>query len=214
MQNKPLECKQTGSFDRKKFYLSLSVYSLQKFDLVLNLCCLEMAFYFLSQLNQNAEYEVEDEDRSSPVDEEEGENEESDIELDPEDARARGNGNCANANLDLDSDTEEGASAEPDNKFAWSSELHDVEIEMFTQNTGPLFLLNMFDSMQTKYNTQKSTRKPKNDQKTCIMRTKNVFSLEMMTFENFFPTFLIKNMIHVIYGLKKYPILFLNNIFP
>ena len=76
--------------------------------------------------------------------------------LDPEDARARGNGNRANANLDLDldsdSETEEGA---------WSSELHDVEIEMFTQYTGPLFILNMSDSMQTKYNTQKSTRKPK-----------------------------------------------------
>ena len=70
------------SFDRRKFYLSLSVYRLQKFDLVLN--SLEMAFRFLSQLNQNAGYEVEDEDRSSPVDEEEGENEESDIELDPE----------------------------------------------------------------------------------------------------------------------------------
>ena len=133
-----------------------------------------MAFRFLSQLSLNAGYEVEDEDRSSPVDEEEGENEESDIELDPEDARARGNGNRANANLDLDSDseTEEGA---------WSSELHDVEIEMFTQYTGPLFLL-MSDSMQTKYNSQKSTRKPKNDQKTCIMPTKNVFLLEIMTF--------------------------------
>ena len=137
-----------------------------------------MAFRFLSQLNQNAGYEVEDEDRSSPVDEEEGENEESDFELDPEDARARGNGNRANANLDLDSDTEEGASAE----FAWSPELHDVDIEMFTQYTGPLFLLNMSDSMQTKYNTQKSTRKPKNVQKTCIMPTKNVFLLEIMTF--------------------------------
>ena len=113
--NKPV------SFDRLKFYLSLLVYSSQKFDLVLNLCCLELAFRFLSQLNQNAGYEVEDEDRSSPVDEEEGENEESDIELDPEDARARGNGNRANANLDLDldSETEEGASAEPDNEFAW-----------------------------------------------------------------------------------------------
>ena len=139
-----------------------------------------MAFCFLSQLNQNAVYEVEDEDRSSPEDEEEGENEESDIELDPEDARARGNGNRANANLDLDldSDTEEDASAE----FAWSSELHDIEIEMFTQYTGPLFLLNMSDSMQTKYNTQKSTRKPKNDKKTCIMPTKIVFLLEIMTF--------------------------------
>ena len=57
--------------------------------------------------------------------------------------------------------TEEGASDEPDNEFAWSSELHDVEIEMFTKYTGPLFLLNMSDSMQTKYNTQKSTGKPK-----------------------------------------------------
>ena len=95
--------------------------------------------------------------------------------LDPEDGRARSNGNCANANLDLDSDseTEEGA---------WSSELHDVEIKMFIQYTGPLFLLNMSDSMQTKYNTQKFTRKPKNDQKTCIMPTKNVFLLEIMTF--------------------------------
>ena len=88
--------------------------------------------------------------------------------LDPEDARARDNGNHANANLDLvsDSETEEGA---------WSSELHDVEIEMFTQYIDPLFLLNMSDSMQTKYNTQKSTRKAKNDQKTCIMPTKMVF---------------------------------------
>ena len=83
--------------------------------------------------------------------------------------------NSANANLDLDldSETEEGASAEPDNEFAWSSELHDLEIEMFTQYTDPLFLLNMSDSMQTKYNTQKSTKKPKNDQKTCIF---NFFS--------------------------------------
>ena len=132
-----------------------------------------MAFRFLSQLNLHAGYEVEDEDRSSPIDEEEGENEESGIELDPEDAKARGNGNRANANLDLDSETQEGA---------WSSELHDVEIEMFTKYTGPLFLLNMSDSMQTKYNTQKSTRKPKNDQKTCIMPTKNVFLLEIMPF--------------------------------
>ena len=105
--------------------------------------------------------------------------------LDPEDARARGDGNRANANLDLDldSETEEGA---------WSSELHDVEIEMFTQYTGPLFLLNMSDSMQTKYNTQKSTRKPKNDQKTGIMPTKNVFLLEIMTFLFFFQHFLLK----------------------
>ena len=112
--------------------------------------------------------------------------------LDPEDARARGNGNRANANpdLDLDSETEEGASTQPDNEFAWSSELHDVEIEMFTQYTGPLFLLNMSDSMQTKYNTQKSTRKPNNDQKTCIMQTKNVFLLEIMTFLFFFKHFL------------------------
>ena len=126
---------------------------MQKFDLVLNLCCLETAFHFLSQLNLNAGYEVEDEDRSSQVDEEEGENEERDIEIDPEDARARGNGNCANANLDLDldSETEEGASAEPNNEFAWSSELHDIEIEMFTQYTGPLFLLNM--SIACKLNT-------------------------------------------------------------
>ena len=177
------------------------------------------SIYVVSKwLNLNAGYEVENEDRSSPVDEEEGENEESDIELDPEDARARGNGNHANANanldLDSDSETEEGASAEPDNEFAWSSELHDVEIEMFTQYTGPLFLLNMSDSMQTKYNTQKSTRKQKNDQKTCIMPTEIVFFARNNDFFIFFPTFLIKNMSHVIYGLKVYLFLFLNNIFP
>ena len=128
--------------------------------------------------------------------------------LDPEDARARGDGNRANANLDLDldSETEEGA---------WSSELHDVEIEMFTQYRGPLFLLNMSDSMQTKYNTQKSTRKPKNDQKTGIMPTKKCFFLlEIMTFLFFFQHFLLKNMGHVIYGLKVHLFLFLNNIFP
>ena len=84
---------------------------------------------------------------------------------------------------------------------------------MFTQYTGPLFLLNMSDSMQTKYNTQKSTRKPNNDKKTGIMPTKNVFLLEIMTFF-FFQTFLIKNMGHVIYGLKVHLFLFLNNIFP
>ena len=78
--------------------------------------------------------------------------------LDPEDDRARGNGNRANANLDLDLDLDSDSETE---EGAWSSELHDVEIEMFTQYTGPLFLLNMSDSMQTKYNTQKSTRKPK-----------------------------------------------------
>ena len=153
-----------------------------------------MAFCFLSQLNQNAGYKVEDEDRSSPVDEGEGENEESDIELDSEEVRARGNGNRANANLDLDlySETEEGASAKPDNEFAWLSELHDIEIEMITQYTGPLFPLNMSDSMQTKYNTQKSTRKPKNDQKTCIMATKNVFFARNNDFFIFFQHFLLK----------------------
>ena len=173
-----------------------------------------MAFRFLSQHNQNAGYEVEDEDRSSPVDEE-GENEESDIELDPEDSRARGYGNRANANLDLDldSDTEEGASAKPDNEFAWSSELHDVEIEMFTQYTGPLFLLSMSHSMQTKYNTRKSTRKPKNDQKNMHNANKKCFFARNNDFFIFSP-FFIKNMSHVIYGFKVYPILFLNNIFP
>ena len=139
-----------------------------------------MAFRFLSQLNQNAGYEVEDEDRSSPVDEEEGENEESDIELDPEEARARGNGNRANANLDLDLDsdfeTEEGANAQPDNEFAWSSELHEVEIEMFTQYT------NMSDSMQTKYNKQnplenqkKITKRTHNANKKCFFARNNDF---------------------------------------
>ena len=132
-------------------------------------------------------------------------NEESDIELDPEDARARGDGNRANANLDLDSETEEGA---------WSSELHDVEIEMFSQYTGPLFLLNMSDSMQTKYNTQKSTRKPKNDQKNRHNANKKCFFARNNDFFIFFPTFLIKNMGHVIYGLKVHLFLFLNNIFP
>ena len=38
----------------------------------------------------------------------------------------------------------------------------------------------MSDSMQTKYNTQQSTRKQKNDQKTCIMPTKNDFLLEII----------------------------------
>ena len=109
--------------------------------------------------------------------------------LDPEDARARGNGNRAYANLDLDLDLDSDSETE---EGAWSSELHGVEIEMFTQYTGPLFLLNMSDSMQTKYNTQKSTRKPKNDQKTCIMPTKNVFLLEIMTFLFFFQHFLWK----------------------
>ena len=127
-----------------------------------------MAFHFLSQLNQNAGYEVEEEersspldeeeDRSSPVDEEEGENEESDIELDPEDARAR-----ANANLDLDLNSDSRLRRVPalnqTMNLLLSSELHDVEIEMFAQYTGPLFLLNMSDSMQTKYNTQKSAKK-------------------------------------------------------
>ena len=176
-----------------------------------------MAFCFLSQLNQNAGYEVEDEDRSSPVDEEEGENEEGDIELDPEDARARGNGNRANANLDLDldsdSETEEGASAEPDNEFAWSSELHDVEIEMFTQYTGPLFLLNMSDSMQTKYNTLENQKMTK---KTSIMQTKKCFFFARNNyFSLFFSNISYKKITsHVIYGLKVYPILFLKNIFP
>ena len=156
-----------------------------------------MAFRFLSQLNQNAGYEIEDEDRSSPVDE--GENEKSDIELDPEDARARGNGNRANADLDLDSDSETEEGTQPDNEFAWSSDLHDVEIEMFTQYT---------NMQKIHYKTKKITKK------TCIMQTKNVFLLEIMTFLFFFPTFLIKNMSHVIYGLKVYPILFVNNIFP
>ena len=129
-----------------------------------------MTFRFLSQLNLNAGYEVEDEDRSSPVDE--GENEESDIELDPENARARGNGNCANLDLVTLRLRRVPALNQTMTEFAWLSELHDVEIEMFTQYTGPLSLLNMSDSMQTKYNAQKSTRKPQNYQKNALRQQK------------------------------------------
>ena len=70
----------------------------------------------------------------------------------------------------------------------------------------------MSDSMQTKYIIQKSIRKPKNDQKICIMQTKNVFFARNNDF--FFPNISYKNKSHIVYGLIVYPILFLNNIFP
>ena len=46
-----------------------------------------------------------------------------------------------------------------------------------------------------------------NANKKCFFARNNAFFI-------FFPTFLIENMGHVIYGLKVHLFLFLNNIFP
>ena len=88
-----------------------------------------MAFNFLSKLVNRPENIGED-DEGSPindVDEENGEEDnESSIDFD------------SDLDLDLNSrDDDDGVGAQGDAGFAWSDQLHNVEIELFTAHRGP-----------------------------------------------------------------------------
>ena len=95
-----------------------------------------MAFNFLSKLVNRPEIIGED-DEGSPVDDADEEiGEESDVECDGEED----NETSIDLDSDLDlnsSDDDDGVEAQGDAGFAWSEQLHNVQIDLFTAHTGP-----------------------------------------------------------------------------
>ena len=93
-----------------------------------------MAFNFQSKLVNRPENIGED-DEGSPVDDVDEEiGEESDVESDGEQDNE--------TSIDLDSDldlnsTDDGVEAHGDAGFAWSEQLHNVQIGLFTAHKGP-----------------------------------------------------------------------------
>ena len=101
-----------------------------------------MAFNFLNRLRNLSSPEVREEDEGSPVDEEEGDvDAESDIEFECGDGES-GEESDGTEGLDLDLDLDP-SNEEQNGPFPWSSTLHNVEVELFTQRTGPN--LDLFD---------------------------------------------------------------------
>ena len=95
-----------------------------------------MAFNFLNRLRNLSSPEVREEDEGSPVDEEEGDvDAESDIEFECGDGES-GEESDGTEGLDLDLDLDP-SNEEQNGPFPWSSTLHNVEVELFTQRTGP-----------------------------------------------------------------------------
>ena len=95
-----------------------------------------MAFNFLSKLVNRPENIGED-DEGSPVDDVDEEiGEESDVECDGEED----NETSIDLDSDLDlksSDNDDGVEAQEDAGFAWSVQLHNVGIGLFTAHKGP-----------------------------------------------------------------------------
>ena len=101
-----------------------------------------MAFNFLNRLRNLSSPEVREEDEGSPVDEEEGDVDAgSDIEFECGDGES-GEESDGTEGLDLDLDLDP-SNEEQNGPFPWSSTLHNVEVELFTQRTGPN--LDLFD---------------------------------------------------------------------
>ena len=96
-----------------------------------------MAFNFLSKLVNRPENIGED-DEGSPVDDvDEAIGKESDVECDGEDNETSID---LNSDLDLDlnsSDDDDGVEAQGDAGFAWSEQLNNVQIDLFTAQKGP-----------------------------------------------------------------------------
>ena len=98
------------------------------------------SFNFLSKLVNRPENIGED-DEGSPVDDVDGEiGEESDIECDGEEDNEISID--LNSDLDLDlnlnfSDDDDGVEGQADAGFAWSDQLHNVGIGLFTAHKGP-----------------------------------------------------------------------------
>ena len=97
-----------------------------------------MAFHFLSKLVNRPENIGED-NEGSPVDDVDEEiGEESDIECDGEEDNETSLD--LDPDLDLDpnsSDDDDGVEAQGDAGFAWSEQLHNVQIDLFTAHKGP-----------------------------------------------------------------------------
>ena len=97
-----------------------------------------MAFNFLSKLVNRPENIGED-DEGSPVDDVDEEiGEESDVECDgEEDNETSIDLDYKYLDLDLNfSDDDDGVEAEGDAGFAWSEQLHNVQIDLFTAHKG------------------------------------------------------------------------------
>ena len=95
-----------------------------------------MAFNFLSELVNRPENIGEDDKGSAVDDVDEEIGEESDVEYDGEEDNE--------ASIDLDSDLDlnssddnDGVEAQGDDGFAWSEQLHNVQIDLFTAHKGP-----------------------------------------------------------------------------
>ena len=100
-----------------------------------------MAFNFLSKLVNRPENIGED-DEGSPVDDVDEEiGDESDVECDGEEDNETSVDLDSDLDLDLNSsdadDVDDGVEAQGDTGFAWSDQLHNVEIELFTAHSGP-----------------------------------------------------------------------------
>ena len=98
-----------------------------------------MAFNFLSELVNRPENFGED-DEGSPVDDADEEiGEESDVECDGEEENETSIALDSDLDLDLNSsdDDDDGVEAQGDAGFAWSEQLHNVQIDLFTAHKGP-----------------------------------------------------------------------------
>lgn len=166
-----------------------------------------MAFNFLSQITQSlTPNEDLDIDRSSSVANEEGENgTESDIELDPVEEGG-----------DAATDDENGEEQEVDlgvggieNEFQWSSNLqHTHSLSEIVLTHLVLYLIHIRE--KKRWTVQKHEKLHNKQLKSS---KKFIFSLKS-NFTIFFQILLVKNICHVIHGLKGYPIVCLNVIFP
>ena len=122
---------------RRRALLSFSVYRSEIEERAAKLWFFEnVAFNFLSKLVNRPENIGED-DEGSPVDDVDEEiGEESDVECDGEED----NETSIDLDSDLDlnsSDDDDGVEAQGDAGFAWSEQLHNVQIDLFTAHKGP-----------------------------------------------------------------------------
>ena len=96
-----------------------------------------MAFNFRLSKLVNRPENIGEDDEGSPVDDVDEEiGEESDVECDGEED----NETSIDLDSDLDlnsSDDDDGVEAQGDAGFAWSEQLHNVQIDLFTAHKGP-----------------------------------------------------------------------------
>ena len=97
-----------------------------------------MAFNFLFKL-VNRPKNIGEDDEGSPVDDVDEEiGEESDVECDGEEDNETSTDLDSDLDLDLNSsDDDDGVEAQGDAGFAWSEQLHNVQIDLVTAHKGP-----------------------------------------------------------------------------